>query len=132
MCPIQNLLWIWYHQRHHQVAILEESNCISQLISDLQVGGQSKNGLGRKDTVKSKIYDRLDYRAITFDCRRRAFDINCVASDEDEDGSLFEVSGLLIFCSEIGRISGIWVELSFELSCHQRLGRKACKAHILL
>ena len=69
---------------------------------------------------------------ITFDCRRRAFDINCVASDEDEDGSLFEVSGFLIFCSEFGRISGILVELSFELSCHQRLGRKACKAHILL
>ena len=95
-------------------------------------GGQTKNGLGRKDMVKSKIYNRLDYRAITFDCRRRAFDINCVASDEDEDGSLFEVSGFLIFCSEYGRLSGIWVELSFELSCHQRLGRKACKAHILL
>ena len=125
MCTIQNLLWIWYHQRHHQVAILEEFN---QLISDLQVGGQTKNGLGRKDMVKSKICNRLDYRAITFDCRRRAFDINCVASDEDEDGSLFEVSGFLIFCSEFGRISGIWV----ELSCHQRLGRKACKAHILL
>ena len=57
--------------------------------------------LRRKTMVKSNFYNTMQ---VTFGkgLGRAAFDSKGVASDDDEDGSPFEVSVLLIFWPEFG------------------------------
>ena len=73
--------------------------------SVISYGGRTRDGLRREtgETMVKLNFLRIHSRGITFDkglakaLGRAAFDSKGVVSDEDDDGSVFEVSVLLIF-----------------------------------